>query len=348
LSTPITTSVSVAGSSTFTHQLVSTNNVGAVSYAQASGSPALTVSASGLVSTSGALAPGTYTATGTTNDPNGDTGTFSLTLEVGVLIQSSPATSSVKVSGSKSYSNQLTVTGGDGTVTYVQTSGSPALIVSASGLVSTSGSLTAGTYVAKGTMSDPAGDAGIFAISVKVGALVQRDPLTATVLTTNSMAYSNQLDVGANLGAVTYVQTKGAPQILVSPSGLVTTSGVLTKGTYRASGTLSDTTGDVGTFNFTLSVTVPPIVPIATSIVGFAVAGKTRTLTIHGSGFYGDPRITSHLGTTAVVTRDTGHALVIRVAVGAHSRNGVFTFTIVLANGESCQIRYNQHSIGHK
>jgi hypothetical protein len=116
----------------------------------------------------------------------------------------------------------------------------------------------------------------------------------------------------------------------------------LAKGTYRAAGTVSDASGDVGTFSFTLSVTTPLVVPTATSIIGYAVAGRTRTLTIHGTGFYGEPRITSHLGTTAVVTRDTGLALVVRVAVHARSRNGVFTFSIVLADGESCQIRYNQ------
>jgi hypothetical protein len=116
----------------------------------------------------------------------------------------------------------------------------------------------------------------------------------------------------------------------------------LAKGTYRADGRVSDASGDVGTFGFTLSVTTPPIVPTATSVVGYAVAGRSTTLTIHGTGFYGHPSITSHLGTTAVVTRDTGQALVVRVDVRARSRKGVFTFTILLANGESCQIRYNQ------
>src|ERR1019366_5996654 len=114
---------------------------------------------------------------GTTSDPNDDAGTFSLTLEVGVLIQSVPTTAAVKVSGSQSYHDQLNVTGSDGAVTYVQTSGTPALIVGASGLVSTSGALTVGSYVAKGTTSDPVGDEGTFTLTVKVGALVQRDPL---------------------------------------------------------------------------------------------------------------------------------------------------------------------------
>ena len=67
-----------------------------MTYVPTSGSPALVVGASGLVTTSGALTPGTYVATGTTSDPNGDTGTYALTLEVGVLIQSGSTTAAVK------------------------------------------------------------------------------------------------------------------------------------------------------------------------------------------------------------------------------------------------------------
>ena len=342
LSTPVTTSVSAAGSAGFSYQLVATNNDGAVTYVQTNGSPALVVNSGGLVTTSGTLTPGTYVATGTTSDPNGDTGSFTLTLIVGALIQSVPLTASVKVSGSQAYHDQLEVTGSDGAVTYVQTSGTPDLLVSASGLVTTVGPLAPGSYVATGTTVDPVGDKGTFTLTLKVGALVQRQPMSATTLTTNSASFRGQLAIGANLGAVTYVQTSGTPDLLVSASGLVTTSGALPKGVYRAVGTVSDATGDVGTFTFTLHVTAPLVVPTATSVDGHAVAGKTTLLTIHGTGFYGSPRITSHVGTTALVTRDTGDVLIVRVTVRARSRNGVFTFTIVLADGESCQIRYNQ------
>jgi hypothetical protein len=34
--------------------------------------------------------------------------------------------------------------------------------------------------------------------------------------------------------------------------------------------------------------------------------------------------------------------VVVRMSVKAHSRNGVFTFTITLANAQSCQVRHNQ------
>jgi hypothetical protein len=52
--------------------------------------------------------------------------------------------------------------------------------------------------------------------------------------------------------------------------------------------------------------------------------------------------VTSHPGTVATVTRDRGTSLVVRVTSRAHSRNGVFTFTITAPDGATCQVRYNQ------
>jgi hypothetical protein len=300
------------------------------------------VSATGAVTTSGALPVGTYVATGTSVDAQGNSGTFSFTLAVGKLLQGAPTTGSVKISASSAFNSQLSVTGSNGTVTYVQTVGAPQLVVSASGLVTTSGVLAAGTYTARGTTSDVSGDVGKFTFALTVGSLVQRSPTSASVTTINSAAYKVQLDVGANSGAVTYVQNRGTPNLLVSSSGLVTTGGALASGSYIAAGTVSDPSGDVGTFSFKLNVTTPQIVPTATSIVGHVVAGRTVTLTIHGTGFYGRPRVTSHAGTVAVVTRDTGRLLIVRVTSRARSRNGVYAFTITLPNGLACNIRYNQ------
>jgi major membrane immunogen (membrane-anchored lipoprotein) len=358
LSTPTITSVTEAASAAFSDQLVITNNNGAVSYVQTSGSPNLAVSATGLVTTSGALANGTYVASGTTSDPQGDVGTFSLTLEVGVLLQDAPLAANVKASGSASFSEQLVVTGNTGSATFVQSTGTPNLTVSSSGLVTTSGALAAGTYNVTGTMNDPGGDAGSFAFTLSVGKLVQRTPTAATVASSSLSTFSDQLSVGANLGTVAYVQTTGSPDLTVSASGLVTALATLTKGTYSATGTTSDPNGDVGTFAFTLTVSATVVTPPTTTtttttttlpsgpsaavVRGYAVAGRTVTLVIDGRGFSGRPRVSSHTGTTALVVRDTGSALVVRVSVKARSRNGVFTFTITLANGKTCQVRYHQ------
>jgi hypothetical protein len=346
VTSPGTTSVALAATSSYTDQLVTSNNVGTVTYTQATGSPDLVVSSTGLVTTSGALAAGVYTATGTTADTSGNTGAFSFTLDVGELIQSSVTAATVKVSGSAAFTQQLAVTGATGAVTYAEATGAPSLIVSSSGVVTTSGTLAAGVYTATGTESDGSGDTGTFKLTVTVGSLVQRQPTAAVVTTSDSATFSEQLDVGANLGAETYVQTTGTPNVLVSSSGLVTTSGTLATGNYRVAGTVSDATGDKGTFSFNLTVHAtpppPPAAPIATRVVGHVVAGKTVSIEIVGAHFYGQPHVTSHLGTIATVTRDAGHALIVRVTSRAHSRNGVFIFTITNPDGATCHVKYNQ------
>ncbi len=140
-------------------------------------------------------------------------------------------------------------------------------------------------------------------------------------------------------------------------------SGALGAGAYVVRGTTTDASGDRGKFFFNLRVsaastttttspgttptstttTVPSIaLPVAYRVVGHAVAGVTVPLIITGLGFYGRPRVTSHAGTTAVVTKDNGTQLTLRVTVKPRSRNGIFTFTIALANGTFCQVRYVQ------
>jgi hypothetical protein len=64
-------------------------------------------------------------------------------------------------------------------------------------------------------------------------------------------------------------------------------------------------------------------------VKGRAVAGETVNLEITGTGFHGQPRITSNAaGTRAVVSRDTGKVLVVRVTTRATTKPGVKVFTI--------------------
>ncbi|MHB8378610.1 MAG: hypothetical protein ACYDB2_01670, partial [Acidimicrobiales bacterium] len=144
LSSPVSSTVSVANSATFTDQLAVTGESAPVAYVQTTGSPFLSVSSSGLVATNGQLAAGTYTATGTSS-ANGDVGTFTFTLLVGTLTQTLPTTASASAAATDRFTVQLAVTGSSGTVTYVQTTGAPSLIVSPSGLITTSGALATGS-----------------------------------------------------------------------------------------------------------------------------------------------------------------------------------------------------------
>ena len=260
---------------------------------------------------------------------------------------STPAVGSVTATGSPNFTEQLVASGNNGTVAYAQTSGLPELSVSAGGLVTTNGALTAGLYTAAGTTSDPNGDEGTFAFTLSVGVIAQSEPPSGSVTATGSPSFTEQLVTSGNNGTVTYVQTSGLPDLSVSAGGLVTTNGALAVGTYSATGTTSDPNGDEGMFAFTLTVsptvTVPiTVIPHATKVIGHAVAGRTVVLLIAGSGFFGQPLFTSHAGTRALVTKDTGSLLTVRVKVKRGSRNGTFTFTVTFAKGESLRVTYVQ------
>ena len=350
LSAPVTVPVTVPASATYSDQLIATNNNGPVTFVQTSGAPNLVVSAAGLVTTSGQLAPGSYSVTGAMSDAHGDGGTFSLTLNVGTIFQASLTTGSVKVPGSALFSNQLSVTGNGGPATFVQASGAPSLVVSSTGLITTSGALAPGTYGAKGTVTDAFGGLGTFMFTLTVGAISQKAPTKASVTTIGSTTFSDQLSVSRNDGPVNFAQTSATSSLVVSSTGLVTTGSALTVGTYSVKGVTTDSFGDVGTFVFTLTVTpistttttTTPVGPTARVVRGHATAGRTAVLIVTGSGFYGRPHVTSHVGTTIVVTHDTGRALTMRVSVRAGSRNGAFTFTLAFRHGQTCKVRYVQ------
>ena len=78
------------------------------------------------------------------------------------------------------------------------------------------------------------------------------------------------------------------------------------------------------------------------SLVGHVVEGRTVTVTILGTGFYGQPSVVSDLGTIARVSHDTGQKLSVVVSAAKGSRNGWFTFTVTLKNGTSARVRYLQ------
>jgi hypothetical protein len=141
------------------------------------------VSPTGLITTSGALASGSYVVRGTVSDAAGDKGTFFFNLIVGVnsaMTQILPLRGTATTLTSATFTDQLVFSGSSGTVTYVQSTGAPALIVSPTGLITTSGALASGSYVVRGTVSDAAGDKGTFFFNLQV---VSATPTTTTTTT---------------------------------------------------------------------------------------------------------------------------------------------------------------------
>jgi phage baseplate assembly protein W len=88
--------------------------------------------------------------------------------------------------------------------------------------------------------------------------IVQPAPQSsATVSADDSATFTSRVIVTGNTGTVTFVTTVPSPSpgIVVQSNGIVSTTGALPPGTYKVSGTDSDTNGNMGTWSFTLTVT---------------------------------------------------------------------------------------------
>jgi hypothetical protein len=88
-------------------------------------------------------------------------------------------------------------------------------------------------------------------------------------------------------------------------------------------------------------VKVVPVKLTASRVNGVVWVGRTSIVAIFGTGFYNKPTIKSNeVGTSAVVIHDYGRELVVRVRLLAGSARGWRVFTIILANGHSCKVKY--------
>jgi len=97
------------------------------------------------------------------------------------------------------------------------------------------------------------------------------------------------------------------------------------------------------------SVTSSPVLAVGTvakpfhvsGVHGAAVAGKWVTVSITGTGFYGQPKITGGAaGTKFAVLKDNGSALTVKIYTKA-GVSGEHTLTVHLANGKAGKAGYN-------
>ena len=122
------------------------------------------------------------------------------------------------------------------------------VVVSASGAISTTGSLHTGGCTVSGTDSDTAGDtAGTWTYTLTITAVTvtQTAPTSGTTTTTASPAFTDQLATTGS-GTLAFVTTLTLCGVLVSSSGAITTTGSLAASACTVSGTDSDSHGDTG------------------------------------------------------------------------------------------------------
>ena len=262
----------LVGNSTFTDQLNTDGPAGTVSFLQTSTLvTGVTVSSSGLISSDGTTPVGNYSLSGTDSDTGSDTGVWTYSLTVGVVLAQSPPMSNVNADTvGTTFNDQLFTSTPTGPETFLQTSTVvTGVTVSASGLISSDGTTPVGMYNLSGTDSDTDGDAGTWTYSLTVSSAPSggggSPPPSSTLKQTSAISGSttpnasatfaiSPLAVEGAVGAVTYVTTTSSSGLSVSETGVITTTGALVAGTYTVSGTDGDTAGDTGVWTYTLTV----------------------------------------------------------------------------------------------
>jgi hypothetical protein len=323
---PDAASSPVSATASFTNQIELAGAIGMTTFTQTSGAPALVVTSSGLITTSGALSPGSYTVTGTVSDAAGDQGAYSFTLTVGLITQSPPIRVKVSAAGSASFTQQIAATGGVGPLGFSQTTGAPSLVVSPTGVIITSGVLAPGSYVARGVMSDASGDRGSYFFNLVVGSSTptQSPPIRARVPAAGSASFTQQIAATGGVGPLSFSQTTGAPSLVVSPTGVITTSGVLAPGSYVARGVMSDASGDRGSYFFNLVVG-------PSSLAQSSPTSATVSSTLSGS-FHQQIAVSGAVG-AVTFTQTTGLPALSVSPVGSVTTSGSLAAGTYVAGG---------------
>jgi hypothetical protein len=207
--------------------------------------------------------------------------------------------------------------------------------------LTSTGLVAVGTATANGTVTITFSSDPIFLVS-HTTPVAQASLRITTLSGTLGTALTLVTSGGSGSGAVSFTVTNATATGCRITGRSLTATGAgkcLVTAKKAADTTYLAASSSATTVRFTAKVI--PVHLHATRVHHYARVGRTVTMTIVGTGFYGKPTITSNeAGTRAVVTHDSGKLLTVRVTVRAGSPKGKHTFTIRLANGKSCRIYY--------
>ena len=277
---PTSDNINTSGDNSFSYALTFSGASGPINVIQTAGDTTdFTTAPSGLITANNYIAVGSYSLSGMVSDgTNNGTWTLTVTVSAGTISQTGLTTDSVGAASSGSYSYTLGASGNDGAVTYTTGTTGGGIVVSSSGVVTTTGTLSAGTYSASGTDADAYGGGGTWSFSLSV-TTSQAAPTTGTSTPSGSTSFTDQLTTTGTVGAVSYTVTSSVSScISVSNTGAITTSCALMVGTYGFSGTYSDANSNTGNWSYTLTINPDSL----------AVSPSGNSTTVGGSASFTD------------------------------------------------------------
>ncbi len=315
-----------AGFAGYNQMIAATGGTGTLTYTAPSVNlpPGLTLSAAGVLSGTPTTV-GSYTFLVTVTDSVGATGTKSYTINVNAALAITTTGLVNWTAGFAGYSQQLSVTGGTGTVlgSAISASLPPGLTFSSTGLLAGTPT-TAGTYTFLLTATDSVGSTVSKSFMVVISAPVSIATSNLANWTNGFAGYSQTVTATGGTGTLTFSTNSGnlPPGITLSSGGVV--SGMPSaEGTYVFQVTATDTVGASSSKSFTIIIS--PVVSIVTSSLPNWTAGK--------SGY--SQLVTATGGTVSVTLSAPSNLLPPGLTFsnagfvsGAPTTPGTYTFTV--------------------
>ncbi len=165
-------------------------------------------------------------------------------------------------------------------------------------------------------------------------------PVTATPSSTNAFTITG---TGFLTGAVVTPSSDGTcgTATVVSATSITVSCTLGAASSTPVTLAVSNLDGGTAVSGTVLGAVTPPPAFHVGAVHGSAVSGKWVTLTVSGTGFYGQPHVTSTAaGSKIGVTADHGTSLTLHVWT-KKGIAGEHTFTITLANGKSGKANYS-------
>jgi hypothetical protein len=289
---------------------------------------------SGLTMSSNGTITGTPTVTGTFNytvtitDAAGHTGTLKCSVTVVPPVTANCGCSSV-TQGQAMTPVTLTASGGSGGPYTFTASGLPAgLTISPSGTISGTATVS-GTFNYTVTITDNTGHSGTIkcTITAKPAPPVTSTCICGTAQQGIAITAVTMVGSGGVGGPYTFTATGLPNGLTISSSGTI--SGTPTvSGTFSYTVTVTDSAGNKGTVNCTVTVNASPV--SATCLNISAVQGKAITpSTMVGSGGAGGPYTFSATGLPAGLTMSSNGTI-----SGTPTVNGTFNYTVTITDSK--------------
>jgi uncharacterized repeat protein (TIGR02543 family) len=190
--------------------------------------------------------------------------------------------------------------------------------------------------ITPGTLTVTAGN-----VSITAGGTVTPTATVSGLGGTDAATVTTATFTFAGTGSTTYAASSTAPTAPGTYSITPTAATLAVTPAADAADYSTTYTYVAGTLTITAKVSPPPHVVLhASHITGSILPGR-HSITITGTGFSGQPKITGTTkGIKVSVSKDTGTRLTVWVTVPKGTKAGHGTFTIRLANGKTCKITY--------